>query len=182
MSWAFDHEAMKKGFGQGFWKSSIIYLGHLQIRDSVVKKDNVNSGFTEEEKMAMAEHVKELDIRRMRGPKPKPEDFEKDVLDKIAQMVESDLTIATNLHKMIKEIAPGLTSRTWYGMPAYEKDGSVLCFFQERRKFKTRYATVGFSDKANLDNGPVWPTTFAVVEWNQEVSKRLKELITKAIS
>ena len=160
----------------------IIYYGHLQIRDSVVKRDNINSGFTEEEEMAMAEHAKELDARRMRGPKPKPEDFEKDVLDKIAQMVEPDLTIATNLHKMIKEIAPGLTSRTWYGIPAYEKNGSVLCFFQERRKFKTRYATVGFSDKAKLDNGTIWPTTLAVVEWNQEVSKRLKELITKAIS
>ena len=148
----------------------------------MVKKDDINSGFTEEEKMAMAEHAKELAARRRGRSKPKHEDFEKDVLDKIAEMVEPDLTIATNLHKMIKEIAPGLTSRTWYWMPAYEKEGSVLCFFQERRKFKTRYATVGFSDKANLDNGPIWSTTFAVVEWNQEVSKRLKELITKAIS
>lgn len=97
-------------------------------------------------------------------------------------MDELGRSIATNLHALIKEIDPGLTLRTLYGMPAYEKNGSVLLFFQERRKFKTIYATVGFSDKANLDNGTIWPTTFAVVEWNQEVGKRLKELIAKAIS
>ncbi len=97
-------------------------------------------------------------------------------------MDEPDRVIATNLHALIKEIDPRLTPRTWYGMPAYEKNGSVLLFFQERRKFKTRYARVSFSDKANLDNGTIWPTAFAVVEWNQEVGKRLKELIAKAIS
>ena len=140
------------------------------------------SGFTEEEKMAMAERAKELAARRKIGSKPKPEDFEKDVLDKIAEMGEPDQTIATNLHAMIKEMAPGLSSRTWYGMPAYERDGSVLCFFQERRKFKTRYSTVGFSDKARLDNGAIWPVTFAIPEWNEDVEAALRSLITRAIS
>ena len=145
-------------------------------------KDRENTGFTDEEKMAMAERAKELASGRKRGSKPKPEDLEKDVFEKISGMSEPDRTIATNLHALIKEIAPCLTARTWYGMPAYGKNGSVLCFFQERRKFRTRYATVGFSDKAHLDDGPTWPTTFAVVEWNQQVDKRLRELIAKAIS
>jgi uncharacterized protein YdhG (YjbR/CyaY superfamily) len=145
-------------------------------------KDEENTGFTDEEKMALGERAKELASSRKMGSKPKLEDLEKDVLEKISEMSEPDGTIATNLHALIKEIAPSLTARTWYGMPAYQKNGSVLCFFQERRKFKTRYATVGFSDKAHLDDGSVWPTTFAVVEWNQHVGKRLRELIVKAIS
>ena len=148
----------------------------------MAKKDKVNAGFTDEEKLAMAERAKELASIRKKVSKPNLEDSEKEVLLKFSEMGEPDRTIATNLHALIKEIDARLTPRTWYGMPAYEKNGSVLLFFQERRKFKTRYATVGFSDKANLDNGTIWPTAFAVVEWNQEVGKRLKELIAKAIS
>ncbi|EQB71823.1 MAG: hypothetical protein AMDU1_APLC00017G0010 [Thermoplasmatales archaeon A-plasma] len=148
----------------------------------MAKKDKVNAGFTDEEKLAMAERAKELASIRKKVSKPNLEDSEKEVLLKFSEMGEPDRTIATNLHALIKEIDARLTPRTWYGMPAYEKNGSVLLFFQERRKFKTRYATVGFSGKANLDNGTIWPNAFAVVEWNYEVCKRLKELITIAIS
>ncbi|MDG7044068.1 MAG: hypothetical protein JRN19_03360 [Nitrososphaerota archaeon] len=145
-------------------------------------KENANAGFTDEEKKAMAERSKELASIRKRSARPKIEDLEKEVFRKISEMNEPDRTIATNIHALIKRIAPNLTPRTWYGMPAYEKDESIICFFQERGKFKTRYATIGFSDKAHLDDGALWPTAFALPEWNEEVDERLRELIKKAIS
>lgn len=146
------------------------------------KEGRTNAWFTHEERMAMTERAKELSSNRKEGAKPMIEDLEKEVLGKISQMREPDRTIAANLHNIIKEIASDLTPRTWYGMPAYERNGSIICFFQERRKFKTRYCTIGFSDKAHLDDGALWATSFAILEWNQEVGVRLRELIKKAIA
>src|SRR5947209_7771017 len=116
-------------------------------------------GFSDEEKAAMKERSQELKAAARRGPGA---DGESDVLAKIAEMPEPDRTMAERLHAIIKATAPGLSPRTWYGMPAYAKDGNVVCFFQSAHKFKARYATIGFSDKANLDEGALWPTSFAL--------------------
>ena len=112
--------------------------------------------FTAEERAAMKERAREL----KRGTA----DGEQDVLEKIAEMPEPDRAMAERIHAIVKAAAPNLTPRTWYGMPAYARDGKVVCFFQSAQKFKTRYATFGFSDKANLDDGHLWPTAFALTE------------------
>ena len=104
------------------------------------------------------------------------------VLAKIAEMSEPDRTMAKRLHALIKATAPALSPRTWYGMPAYAKDGKVVCFFQSGQKFKTRYATLGFSDKANLDDGAMWPTAFAVKELSAAEEARIGALVKKAVS
>ncbi|MCL4480049.1 MAG: hypothetical protein M1113_00995 [Candidatus Thermoplasmatota archaeon] len=145
-------------------------------------KREPKEGFTDEEKLAMEERAKEIASGNKKGPGKNHKSMEKEVMERIALMSEPDLTIATNLHRLIKELALGSTVRTWYGMPAYEKNGSIICFFQERSKFKTRYATVGFSDKAQIDDGYIWPTSFAVLEWNKLVEERLRYLIGKAFS
>ena len=108
-------------------------------------------------------------------------DGESAVLEKIAEMPESDRAMAERLHALIKASAPHLAPRTWYGMPAYAKDGKVLCFFQSGQKFKTRYATFGFNDKANLDEGPMWPVAFALKEWTADVEARIEALVKKAV-
>ena len=125
------------------------------------KKDTGKSakklkGFTDEERVAMKERVRELKADKADG--------ESAVLAKIAEMPEPDRAIGKRLHAIIKEGAPALSPRLWYGMPAYAKEGKVVCFFQTAQKFKTRYATFGFSDKANLDEGAMWPTAFALTE------------------
>jgi len=104
------------------------------------------------------------------------------VLAKIAEMPAPDRAIAERLHALIKASAPALSPRTWYGMPAYAKDGKVVCFFQSAQKFKTRYATFGFSDKANLDEGAMWPTTFALAELTAANERRIRALVKKAVS
>ena len=134
-------------------------------------------GFTEEEHGAMRERVQEL--RADKG------DGEGAVLAKIAQMQEPDRTMGKRLHAIIKESAPALSPRLWYGMPAYAKDGKdgkVVCFFQTAQKFKTRYATFGFSDKANLDEGAMWPTTFALKALSAAEEARIATLVKKAVS
>src|SRR5256886_11123110 len=108
----------------------------------------------------MRERAQELKAAARRGPPAGKADGESDVLAKIAEMPKSDRTMAKRLHALIKASAPDLSPRTWYGMPAYAKDGKVVCFFRSAQKFKTRYATLGFSDKANLDQGDMWPTDF----------------------
>src|SRR5262244_3001494 len=113
-------------------------------------------GFTPEEQAAMKDRVKELKAGKADG--------ESEVLAKLAEMPERDRAMGERLHAIIKAAAPGLSPRTWYGMPAYAKDGNIVCFFQSAQKFKTRYATLGFSDKANLDEGHMWPTAFALKE------------------
>src|ERR1035437_7011622 len=122
------------------------------------------NGFTDEERAAMKERAEELKAEEHRGSRAKNADGEDDVLAKIAEMPESDRAMAQRLHAIIKASAPALSPRTWYGMPAYAKDGNVVCFFQSAHKFKARYATFGFSDKAKLDEGTVWPVAFALKE------------------
>ena len=134
-------------------------------------------GFTDEERAAMKERAHEL-ARRGAGKA----DGEHDVLAKIAEMQEPDRTMAERLHALIRASAPTLSSKTWYGMPAYAKDGDVLCFFQSAGKFKARYATLGFSDKANLDDGHVWPTAFALKELTAAEEAKIAALIKKAMS
>jgi uncharacterized protein YdhG (YjbR/CyaY superfamily) len=109
-------------------------------------------------------------------------DGESDVLAKIAEMQERDRAMAERLHALIKASAPSLSPRTWYGMPAYAKDGKVVCFFQSAQKFKTRYATLGFSDKASLDDGAMWPTAFALTELTAAVEARIAALVKQAVS
>ena len=138
-------------------------------------------GFTDEERTALKDRVQELKAAR-RGPGTREADGDADVLAKIAEMPESDRTMAKRLHAIIKASAPMLVPRTWYGMPAYAKEGDVVCFFQSGRKFKTRYATLGFSDKANLDDGVMWATAFAVTELTAAVEARIRSLVGKAVS
>jgi uncharacterized protein YdhG (YjbR/CyaY superfamily) len=129
---------------------------------------------TAEERAAMKELVQE------RKAQARGEDGESAVLAKIAEMPEPDRAMAERLHAIVKANAPSLTPRTWYGMPAYSKDGKVLCFFQSAAKFKARYATFGFSDKAKLDNGNMWPTYFAVKELTSAEEKKIAGLVKKA--
>jgi uncharacterized protein YdhG (YjbR/CyaY superfamily) len=136
-------------------------------------------GFTDEERGAMKERAKELKTGARRGAKA---DTESDVLAKIAEMSESDRVIAERLHAVIKANAPALTSKLWYGMPAYARDGKVVCFFQSAAKFKTRYATLGFSDEANLDEGAMWPTYFALTELTADDEARIGALVNQAVS
>src|SRR5216684_2570710 len=137
-------------------------------------------GFTDEERVAMKERAQELKGAARRGPRAGKADAESDVLAKIVEMPEPDRTMAERLHAIIKASAPALSPRTWYGMPAYAKDGNVVCFFQSAQKFKTRYATFGFSDKANLDEGAMWPTAFALTELTAADEARLGALVKQA--
>ncbi len=138
-------------------------------------------GFTEEERAAMRERAQELRAAA-RGPRSGKADGESDVLAKIAEMPEPDRAMAERLHAIIKASAPALLPRTWYGMPAYAKDGNVVCFFQGAHKFNARYATLGFSDKANLDEGAMWPTSFALKELTAAEEARIAALVKKAVS
>jgi uncharacterized protein YdhG (YjbR/CyaY superfamily) len=131
-------------------------------------------GFTDEERAAMKERIQEL--------KANGADGESAVLEKIAQMREPDRAMGKRLHAIIIASAPALSPRLWYGMPAYAKDGKVVCFFQPAQKFKTRYATLGFSDKANLDEGAIWPTTFALKRLSGAGEARIAALVKKATS
>src|SRR6266404_3141020 len=139
-------------------------------------------GFTDEERVAMKERAQELKAEARRGPRAKKADGEGDVLAKIAEMPEPDRAMAERLHAIIKASAPALSPRTWYGMPAYAKNGNVVCFFQSAQKFKTRYATFGFSDKANLDDGDVWPTAFALKELTAAEEARIGALVKQAVA
>src|SRR5512133_1046410 len=130
--------------------------------------------FTKEERAAMRERAREVKAGKSDG--------ESDVLAKIAEMPEPDRAIAKRLHALIKASAPALAPRTWYGMPAYAKDGKVVCFFQSADKFKTRYATFGFSDRANLDVGAMWPTAFALKKLTTAEEKKIGALVKKAVS
>ena len=141
-----------------------------------------STGFTAEERAAVRERARELKAAGRRGPRAGQADGESEVLAKIAEMQESDRAMAERIHAIVKASAPVLSPRTWYGMPAYAKDGKVVCFFQSGQKFKTRYATLGFSDKANLDDGAMWPTAFAVKELTAAEEKKVAELVKKAVS
>jgi uncharacterized protein YdhG (YjbR/CyaY superfamily) len=135
-----------------------------------------SKGFTDEERAAMRERAKELKASKNKA------DAERDVLEKIAEMPKADRALAERLHALIKASAPELSPRTWYGMPAYAKDGKVVCFFQSAHKFKARYATFGFNDKANLDEGAMWPTSFALKKLTAAEEKKIGALVKKAVS
>jgi uncharacterized protein YdhG (YjbR/CyaY superfamily) len=149
---------------------------------STTAKNKTYEGFTDEERAAMKERAEELKTARRRGSRAAKADGESDVLAKIAEMSEPDRALAERLHVIIKASAPVLSPTTWYGMPAYAKDGKVVCFFQNAQKFKTRYATLGFSDKANLDEGTMWPVTYAVTELTAADEARITALVKKAVS
>jgi hypothetical protein len=140
-----------------------------------------SKGLTDEERAAIRDHVQELKAART-GPGAGKEDEESAVLAKIAAMSAPDRNMGERLHAIIKASAPGLSPKLWYGMPAYAKDGKVVCFFQDAQKFKTRYATFGFSDKANLDEGHMWPTAFALKELTAADEARIGALVKKAVS
>jgi uncharacterized protein YdhG (YjbR/CyaY superfamily) len=139
--------------------------------------DEASAGFTAEERAAMREHAAEL--KRARSGKS---DGEADVREKIAEMTEPDRAMAERIHAIVKASAPGLAPRTWYGMPAYARDGKVICFFQTAEKFKARYATLGFSDVANLDEGNMWPSSFALKTLTAAEEERIAALVKKAVS
>jgi uncharacterized protein YdhG (YjbR/CyaY superfamily) len=141
-----------------------------------------SKGFTDEERAAMKERAQELKAEARRGRRSDKADGESDVLAKIAEMPEPDRAMAERLHAIIKASAPALSPRTWYGMPAYAKDGKVVCFFQSAAKFNARYATFGFNDTANLDEGAMWPTSFALKELTAADEARIAALVKKAVS
>ena len=141
-----------------------------------------SKGFTEDERAAMRERAQEAKSAARRGSRATKADGESDVLAKIAEMPDHDRAIAERLHAIIMAAEPGLSPRTWYGMPAYAKDGKVVCFFQGAHKFKTRYATLGFSDKANLDEGAMWPNAFALKELTATEEARIGALVKRALS
>ena len=137
--------------------------------------------FTDEERAAMRERSQEQKREARRGPRASKADGEGDVLAKIAEMPASDRALAERLHALIKARAPVLSPKTWYGMPAYAKDGKVICFFQSAQKFNTRYATLGFSDPANLDEGALWPVAFALKELTAAGEAKIGALVKKAV-
>jgi uncharacterized protein YdhG (YjbR/CyaY superfamily) len=139
-------------------------------------------GFTDEERVAMKERSQELKAAARRGPRADKVDGESAVLAKIAEMPEPDRALAERLHAIIKASAPALSPRLWYGMPAYARDGKVVCFFQSAQKFNTRYATLGFMHEANLDEGAMWPTSFALKELTADEEARISALVKKAVS
>jgi uncharacterized protein YdhG (YjbR/CyaY superfamily) len=139
-------------------------------------------GFTDEERAAMKEHAKELRAEGRRGSGADKADGESDVLAQIAAMSGPDRALGERIHALVKATAPTLSPRTWYGMPAYAKDGKVVCFFQSAAKFKTRYATLGFSHDANLDEGAMWPVAFALKELTAAVEARIVALVKQAVS
>jgi uncharacterized protein YdhG (YjbR/CyaY superfamily) len=141
-----------------------------------------SQGFTDEERAAMKERSQELKAEAGRGRRASKADGESDVLTKIAEMQEPDRAMAEQLHAIVQASAPVLSPRTWYGMPAYAKDGKVVCFFQSAQKFKSRYATLGFSDQANLDEGAMWPTSFALKELTAAEEAKIRALVEKAVS
>jgi len=147
---------------------------------STTAANRKSDGFTAEERAAMKERSREL--KAAAHAKNGNADGESDVLAKIAEMTEADRAIAERVHAIVKASAPELSPRTWYGMPAYAKDGKVFCFFKPAEKFKTRYATLGFSDKANLDEGAVWPVEFALKELTATEEARITALLKKAVN
>jgi uncharacterized protein YdhG (YjbR/CyaY superfamily) len=151
-------------------------------RSSKSTAGTTSTGFTAEERAAMRERAKEVKAEARRGGRASKADGESDLLAKIAEMPKADRALAERLHAIISANAPDLAPKTWYGMPAYAKDGKVLCFFQRADKFKARYATFGFNDVANLDDGAMWPTAFALKNLTATEEARIVALVKKAVS
>jgi uncharacterized protein YdhG (YjbR/CyaY superfamily) len=153
-----------------------------QSAKSTTANDKTFTGFTDEERGAMKERAKELKAEARRGPRADKADGERAVLAKLAEMPQPDRAMGERLHAIIKASAPALSPRTWYGMPAYAKDGKVVCYFTAASKFNSRYATFGFNDAANLDDGTMWPTSFALTELTAADEARIGALVKKAVS
>jgi uncharacterized protein YdhG (YjbR/CyaY superfamily) len=151
--------------------------GTQKSAKSTTATNKRSNGFTAEERAAMKERTRELKAARAGKA-----DGESDVLAKIAEMQDSDRTMATRLHEIVKATASTLSPRTWYGMPAYAKDGKVVCFFQSAEKFKSRYAMIGFSDAANLDEGAMWPVYFALKKLTAAEEARITALVKQAVT
>jgi uncharacterized protein YdhG (YjbR/CyaY superfamily) len=143
-----------------------------------------SNGFTAEEKAAMQERAREIKAEKAPGRRGKNSqaDGNAEVLERISKLAPADRAMAKRVHELVTTAAPELTPRTWYGMPAYAKDGKVVCYFQDAKKFKSRYATLGFSDKANLDDGAIWPVVYAVVELTPAVEKQITVRVKQAVS
>ncbi|MFB9234652.1 iron chaperone [Plantactinospora siamensis] len=139
-----------------------------------------SAGFTAEERAAMKDHAQELKAAARRGAKAARADGESDLLAKIAEMSPPDRALAERIHAIVTAAAPELAPKTWYGMPAYARDGKVVCFFQPAEKFKARYATLGFNDPANLDEGTMWPTAYAITKLTADDEARIVALVKKA--
>ncbi len=152
----------------------------LKSAKSTTAINTKSKRFTDDERAAMKERAKELKAET-RANRDKA-DGEADVLAKIAEMTASDRAMAERLHAVIQASAPVLSPKTWYGMPAYARDGKIVCFFQSADKFKARYATLGFSDPANLDEGTMWPTSFALKELTAADEAKIAALVKKAVS
>lgn len=138
-------------------------------------------GITDAEKNAMRELARERKAQSRRGARNNREAGEHDLLEKIAEMPDHDRDMATRIHAIVSTVAPHLMPKTWYGMPAWAQDGKVVCFFQSADKFKVRYATLGFNESAQLDDGAMWPTAFALVDLTPEVERRISELVRQAV-
>ncbi|WP_067179766.1 iron chaperone [Microtetraspora niveoalba] len=150
--------------------------------ESTASAGETSQVFTEEERAAMKERAQEVKAAARRGSRATRADGESDVLAKIAEMPEPDRVLAEKVHAIIKAGAPALSPKLWYGMPAYAKDGKVVCFFQSANKFKARYATLGFNDSANLDDGSMWPTAFALTQLTAADEAMITALVQKAVS
>ena len=148
---------------------------------SATARNKTSGRFTDEERAAMKEYAQELKTEARRGPRAAKAEGEGDVLAKIAEMAAPDRALAERLHAIITASAPTLSPRTWYGMPAYAKDGKVVCFFQPALKFKARYATLGFNDAAALDDGAMWPVAYALTELTAADEARIGALVKKAV-
>jgi uncharacterized protein YdhG (YjbR/CyaY superfamily) len=144
--------------------------------------DEKFEGFTAEERAAMKEHAQELKASARRRKGGKDVDEEGALLAKIAEMAEPDRVMAERIHSIVKAAAPTLSPKLWYGMPAYARDGRVVCFFQPAQKFKSRYSTLGFNDAARLDEGTMWPTAYALTRLTDDDEARIAALVTKAVS
>jgi uncharacterized protein YdhG (YjbR/CyaY superfamily) len=149
---------------------------------STTASDQKSAGFTDDERSAMKERAQEVRAEARRSTRAdKAAAAERDVLAKIAEMPEPDRVMAERIHAIIKASAPALSPKTWYGMPAYARDGKIVCFFQSADKFKARYATLGFNDEAKLDDGAMWPTSFALKELTADDEARIAALVKKAV-
>ena len=150
--------------------------------ESTAAPDETSQVFTDEERAAMKERVREQKAAKRRGSGATAADAEQDLLAKLAEMPEPDRVMGERLHAIIMASAPDLSPKLWYGMPGYAKDGKVVCFFQAAHKFKARYATFGFNDSANLDDGAMWPTAFALKELDAAAERLVTDLVKKAVS
>ena len=151
-------------------------------RTTAAKKTGSYDGFTDEERAAMKDHAEELKTAARRGKGPSREEAEGEVLAKIGQMSPADRAMGERIHAIVTAAAPELMPRLWYGMPAYAKEGKLVCHFQPAEKFKTRYATLGFSDRANLDDGAMWPVAYALGKLTAADEKRIATLVRQAAS